>query len=112
MLNQLVESEAGVYLLTFLLALGVGLMSDTASRGTWIGSLLITGVFVVLAATVFSDAPWAAPIYVIAYVIAALMSETRRLARSPLLVSEPYWKKIVLTATHPRKIRAAARTAK
>lgn len=109
MLNELIENEGGVYLLYLVLAVGVGLMSDASSRRTWIGSLLVTAVFTVLALTVFSNAYLAVPIYVLVFAVAALLSETRRLASTPLLVDEPYWKKIVLTATHPRTIRNAAR---
>ena len=111
MLSQLIENEVGVYVVSLAIAVGVGLMLDLSSRRAWIGSLLVTGAFVVLGLTVFSGAVWAVPIYVVVVVVAALLSETHRLADSPLLAGEPYWKRVALTASHGRAVREAAKRA-
>ena len=107
MLIEFVTSEAGAYLLSFALAVGVGLAVNWESRASWIGGLLITAVFVLIAFAYFPEAPLAVPLYVIVVGVASVLANVRRYSASPLLAEEPYWRKVALTLTHQRGIRDA-----
>lgn len=108
-MSEFVTSEIGVYLMSLVFGIGVGLLLEAESRRTWAGALLVTAVFVALLATSLPRAVWAVPIFVVALGVTALLSTVARFGSSPLLVSEPYWRKVVLTFVHGRRIRSAAR---
>jgi len=107
MLNEFIANEAVVYLLSFVLAIGVGLVLNGDSRRAGIGSMLITAVFVIVVSTRGSDAPLAVPLYVVTLGIVAVLSAVRRYSDSSLLVGEPYWRKVMLMFAHGGKIRSA-----
>lgn len=108
MLIDFVASGPGVLLMSIMLGVGVGLMTKSDSVASWVGSLLITGVVVLGAATFWSNTPWAAPVYALALGLTSLLGIVRRYSDSPLLDGEPYWRKVALTLVHARAIRRAA----
>lgn len=107
MLIEFVTSEPGAYLLSFAFAVGVGLAVNWESLASWIGGLLVTAAFVLIAFAYFAEAPLAVPLYVIVVGVTSVLSNVRRYSASPLLAGEPYWRKVILTFTHQRAIRDA-----
>jgi|GEM_PF-2770483 len=108
MLLDFFASELGVYLLALALAVGVSLMLNVESTASWVGTIVITAAFVLVAITQMAPAPGAVPLYVVALSVGGVAAEVRRYSDSPLLVGEPYWRKFLLTLTHRRRIREAA----
>lgn len=70
--------------------------------------MLVVAAFGVQGALFQPDAVWAAPLFVIVIGITSLLSTVQRYSRSPLLVGEPYWRKVLLVFAHGRKVRSAA----
>jgi hypothetical protein len=107
-MNDFVTSNAGVCLISVAIGVGVGLMVEPRSRRSWLGSLLVTAVYVVLMMALLSNSVWAVPVFVISMGVTVLVCETVRYSQSPLLVGEPAWRKLFLVFAHGQKVRFAA----
>lgn len=111
MLLDFFATGAGIYLLAISLGVAVSLMLNSRSALSWCGGIIVTLTFSVVAAVQPSPVPVAVPLYAVSVGIGSVVVNTGRYSNSPLLASEPYWKKLLLTMAHPRRIRQAARHA-
>jgi hypothetical protein len=110
MMSQFVLSEVGACVVSLMFGVGVGLLAGHDSRRVRHGAVLVTVGFVVqLFAYPPERAVWAAPVFVIALGVAALLSDVARYGASPLLIGQSYWQKVALMLAHGRRIKSAAR---
>jgi hypothetical protein len=107
-MTDFVTSDVGVCLISVAIGVGVGLMAEPRSRRSWIGSLLVTAGYVVLLVALTPSTIFAAPLFVVATALTALICDVVRYSQSPLLRGEPGWRKVLLVFVHVRTIRAAA----
>lgn len=104
---DIVRSEPGMYLLTFMVAVGVGFIPTRRTPRGWVAVALITVAVIALAVAVGLEAPWIAPIYVIVYAITGILAEAHELAGSPVVGDESYVRRIVLAVAGGSTLRAA-----
>jgi hypothetical protein len=107
-MNEVLTSEVGVYVMSILVGVGIGLVSDAWSGRVWVGSMLVVAAFVIQISTYRPSAIWAAPLLVLALGVTALVVVTHRYSHSALLAGEPLWRKVLLVFAHGRKVREAA----
>jgi uncharacterized membrane protein len=107
MITDFISSPAGAYVLTFVLAVAVGLVAGTRGARAWLATVLITIVF---AAWVYvGDATFAAPLYVVTSGVVAIIIRAFDLRDSPLLEGEPWWRNVLLVTAHGGTVQNAAR---
>lgn len=104
---DVVGSEPGTYLLTFIVAVGVGLIPTRRTSRGWVAVALITVAVVALAFALGARAPWIAPIYVVVYAITGIMIEAHELAENPVVGHESYVRRILRAVAGGSTLRAA-----
>ncbi len=107
-MTDFIGGATGFYFMAFVAAIAGGLVPTTRSRRGKTSVVLITIVFLIAAFAYAEIAPWAALIYVSTLLTTGILAEVNELSASPLLVNEPYWRKVSLLVTHQRTVRAAA----
>lgn len=107
---EFLATEGGMYVLSLVAGIGMGLLFDIESRRSWVGTVLVVAVFILLILNAQPGAAFTAPLSIVALGLTTLLSTVARYSQTALLVDEPYWRKVVLTLTHGRQIRSAART--
>lgn len=108
MIVEFVSSPFGAYVLSFVLAVAVGLVAAERGVRARLVTVLVTIVFIAVASTRVTDAVFAAPLYVTTLAVTAILVTVVELRTSPLLVGEPLWRKVLLVAVHEGTVRAAA----
>lgn len=108
-MDELLTGEFGTYVMSVLVGVGIGLVSEARSRRVWVGSMFVVAAYVIQVSLSQPSAMWAAPLLVLALGITALAVVVGRYSNSPLLAGEPYWRKVLLVFAHGRKVRDAAR---
>ncbi|RWZ52514.1 hypothetical protein ELQ90_00715 [Labedella phragmitis] len=108
MISEFVSSPVGAYVLSFVLAVAMGLVAAERGIRAWLTTVLVTIVFIAVASTRMTDAVFAAPLYVTTIGVTAILVTMVELRASPLLVSEPLWRKVLLVAVREGAVRAAA----
>ncbi len=98
------------YVLAIMLAIGAGLAAWRRESRAWITTVLISTVFVIVAAT-RTDALFLTPVYLVVLAVTALIARTADLADSPLLAGEPTWRKVLLVLFHEARVRESAEAA-
>lgn len=110
MISDFIASATGAYTLSFAFAFSVGV--GLAYSGTpvirwfpmsavWMSIL----VFTVVAVGNATRAPWMGVVFVWTSIITAMLVSGHLLREHPLLRDEPYWRRIVLSVTQPRRLR-------
>jgi lysylphosphatidylglycerol synthetase-like protein (DUF2156 family) len=108
MIAEFTSSPQGAYVLSLVLGLAVGLVAMMRGFRAWLATMLVTIAVVLLASSCTNDAPFAVPLYVVTLGVTAIVLAAADLRDSPLLVDEPWWRKVLLVAVHGRVVREAA----
>ncbi|RWZ67811.1 hypothetical protein ELQ92_00615 [Labedella populi] len=108
MIAEFVSRPEGAYVLTFALAVAVGLVVRGRSIRAWASTVLVSGVFLAVASTRVDDAPFAAPLYIVVAATTSVIVVAVQLRGSPLLADEPWWRRFLLAMLHERAVRQAA----
>jgi hypothetical protein len=108
MIEEFVSSPQGAYALSAVLGVAVGLVGTMQQSRAWLATVLVTFVFVATASTLWPEAPFATPLFVVTMGVTVILATAVDLRNSPLLVDEPWWRKVILVAAHGSTVRAAA----
>lgn len=107
-MNDIFLNGAGAYVGTLALAIGVGIMSNMENRASRIGMTVVSLSVVLLYFVGGFNAPLAIPLFLIVANGIDLVKSLYEYRDSPLLEGESPMRKILISISHPARVREAA----
>ena len=109
MMEMLATSIAGG-VLGCAVGVGLGLLMNTRSVRAWVGMGLVVAAFVLMVINVSSEFPWSVPLFAITFGITITLVEAHTRREDPLLIGEPFARRVALILFHAKELKAAAKT--